>query len=93
MNKRCGGKKPILYDGWFNQRNNCIAQPINFDVLLGFPEGPGRPSGHVLRNPARLLHNLVLITRYELVRSLIASSRNLTRQSQGNIIRSMALLF
>ena len=30
MNKRSGRKQPILRNGWFDQENDCIAQPINF---------------------------------------------------------------
>ena len=30
MNKRCGRKQSVLRNGWFDQGNDCIAQPMNF---------------------------------------------------------------
>ena len=30
MNKGCGGKQPILRNGWFDQGGTRITQPMNF---------------------------------------------------------------
>ena len=30
INKRCGGKQPVLRNGWFHQGGHCITQSMNF---------------------------------------------------------------